>query len=209
MHDSEPQSAAQQAASENLYAPPKAVIADQARVAPAPEFYVVESGKFLMLYFGTLGFYHVYWFWKHWALQRDRHRLDLWPIPRALFNIFFAHALNARIAQRLAQRETTYVWSPGLWATVYVVCTIVSRMFDRLASMDIGWPTTSMLALAAIVPIGLSLLQTQRAANRACDDPEGAGNERLTLVNYVWLFLGALLWILLLLGLTVSPDEVA
>lgn len=202
MHEADPN-----AFPENLYAPPKAVVADQARASVVPEFYVVESGKFLILFFGTLGFYGLYWFWKHWASQRDRHRLDVWPVPRAIFSIFFAHALNRRITQRLAQREIAYAWSPGGWATLYVVATILSRIFDRLTILGIGWPTTDILALAAMVPVGVSLLQAQHAANMACDDPEGSGNERLTAANYVWLLVGGLVWVLALFGLTISPEE--
>lgn len=208
MHE-EASSSTPQAAPDNLYAPQKSVVADMARAESAPEFYVVESGKLLILFFGTLGMYQVYWFWKHWPLQRDRHKLDVWPIPRTSFSIFFAHALNARITQRLAQREIAYAWSPGSWATLYVICTILGNVLDRMSFWGIGWPTVGILSLALLLPAGASLLYAQRAANLGCDDPEGVRNEHLTVVNYLWLVFGGLLWIMVLFGLMISPEELA
>ena len=206
-HDAPP--TAQPSVPENLYAPPKAAIADPLAVGSAPEFYVVGSGKFLILYFATLGAYQLYWFWKHWALQRARHQLKVWPVPRALFSIFFAHALNARITGRLEQRGLAYAWSPGGWATLYVVCVILGQILDRVAASGTGWPVTSIIALAMLLPAGLSLAKAQRAANTACDDPDGQRNERLTPANYVWILLGVLLWALVLFGLTIPPEELS
>ena len=209
MHEYEPPPASPQPESANLYAPPKAAVTSQVSVESVPEFYVVAPWKCMLLFFGTVGLYHLYWFWKHWALQRDRHRLSIWPIPRALFSIFFAHALNSRVDEQLARRGVAYRWSPGGWATLYVIGSIVSRILDQLVMKGIGWPTTDVLSLLILLPIGLSLLQAQRAANMACADPAGAGNRRLTTANGIWLFFFGLFWLLILLGIGISPEELA
>jgi hypothetical protein len=180
----------------NLYAPPESAIADLVDDADAPQFYVVAPTKFLLLYAATLGAYALYWFWRHWSLQKRRYKLDIWPIPRAIFLIFFAHSLNREIDFRLKRVDPRYRWSASANATVFVIFYIVNNLMDRLAAREIGSPITEILALLTLLPTAYALLQAQKAANAACGDPNGDRNRRLTAANYFWLVLGFVLWAL-------------
>ncbi|WP_394539007.1 hypothetical protein PRJ39_00340 [Lysobacter enzymogenes] len=195
---------------DNVYAPPASDV-----VAPAPsglgdEFYVVAPLKFCLLFFLTLGLYQLYWFYMQWARYRRRHPGEtLWPVARAIFAVFFAHALAGRIDEALRARGARHDWAPGAVATIYVIAQIASSVLDRLSSREIGSPFTDVASLVLLAPVGLSLLRLQRAANLACGDPDGDSNRRLSALNYVWLVLGALLWLSLLAGLFalyVLPD---
>ena len=193
MHDATP---------ENLYAPPAAEVRALPVAADnAQPFYVVSTTKFRALYFATFGIYGIYWFYRHWQCYRQGRTETIWPVPRAIFSIFFAHALARRIDAQLRLCLRSYSWSPALVATTYVVFEIAGNVLGRLDSHAIGSPTTGVLGLLTILPTGLGLLRMQVAANLACNDPQGEGNRRFSWANGLWIVLGLLLWLLVAVGL--------
>lgn len=183
---------------ENLYAPPQAAVMDVREAQP--EFYVVGTRKFLLLFFTTFGLYQLYWSYKHWSRYRAFRQAELWPVARAIFSIFFAHSLNGEIDQSLTRSSTSYRWSPGLLATGYVVFQIVSNVCDRLASRSIGSPVTDLVSIGMLLPLGYVMHRTQQAANLACQQPRGESNRALTAANWIWIVLGSLFWLLASVG---------
>ncbi|MCF7223816.1 DUF4234 domain-containing protein [Marilutibacter chinensis] len=192
----------------NLYAPPQADLAEPVADARGDEFYVVAKSKFLLLFFVTFGLYQLYWFYRHWALYRRFRNVSLWPVPRAIFAIFFTHALAGEIDDRLNRSRQTYAWSPGTLATAFVVMEIVGRICDRLSSYGIDNPYADWASFGLMFPIGYVLWRIQDAANHACGQPDGDSNRRITWANGIWLVLGALFW-LLVLAMLVVPERFA
>ena len=199
----------QDKAETNFYAPPQAQIADPVDAIKVAPFYIVSERKYLLLFFATLGMYSLYWFWRHWKLHKIDKNLKIWPAPRAVFQIFFAHSLNREIDFLLERNQQRFVWSPNALATVFVVFTIVSNIADRLSWRGIGSPYSDLVSLATLLPLGYCLFRTQRAANIACGDPDAVENRHLTAANYLWLTLGMLFWALILLGLMLPEDPAA
>lgn len=193
---------------DNLYAPPASEVFDTGPVVAAPAFYVVSPLKFCLLLFGTLGLYQLYWFYMQWARYRRQTKETVWPIARAIFPIFFVHSLSRQFDAAIRARDQRHDGSPGAAATVYAIAWLVSGVLDRLASREIGSPYTDVLSVVLLVPLGLSLLSLQRAANRASGDPQGDSNRHFTWANYLWLVAGALIWLLLLFGLAMYFVEV-
>lgn len=191
---------------QDVYAPPNARVADVGDVrGAATEFHVVSVRKFWCLYIATFGLYQFYWLYRQWAHYRAWHRESLWPAARAIFSIFFMHALNRNVDDSLREARTAHAWWPGVNATIFVLLSVVSGISDRLAARveTISW--LDYVGIALILPIALTLAATQRAANAACGDPAGAGNARLTLANWIWIVLGMLWWALIVIGLI--PEE--
>lgn len=188
----------------NVYRAPESSVGTVEAPAPArgdAQFYVVSSPKFLLLFFATLGMYQVYWFYKNWSLYARASGAKLWPAARAFFAIFFAHALFGLFDGEARRRDATYRWSAATLALLYVVFRIVENVSDRLAWKEMGSPHTDIVALVSLLPIGWILVQAQKAANIACDDPDGETNSKLTRPNYFWVILGVLLWLLVGVGL--------
>jgi len=203
-HDVEPATV-----TDDPYAPPKATIADLSNERIAGEqapFYIVAPFKAGLLMMLTLGLYSVYWFWRHWRQHKRDKKLDIWPVPRAIFAIFFAHSLNAEIDHRIKREGLDHPWAPGLWATLFVVFSIAGRIVDRLLDDVIGLEASFGLSVLTLLGTTFAICQAQRAANIACRDPQAQSNRRLTVANYVWLLLGAAVWGLALLGLFL-PEE--
>lgn len=194
----------------NVYAPPQAELTPAASAqlvsAALPPFYVVSTTKVTLLSIATFGLYSLYWFWRHWRLHKLDRNLDIWPVPRAIFAIFFAHSLNQEIDQRLRRSGIRYTWSPGTWAMMYVFSTIAARVTSRFLESTLP-PGLNLLVIALLLTgITLPLVNAQRAANLACDDPDATLNSRFTIANWAWLALGGLWWLLLLIGLLMPVD---
>lgn len=186
---------------ENPYSAPGARLEKTADDAGGARFYVVSPGKMTVLFFVTLGLYTVYWFYRHFREYRDSSGSDMWPVPRAIFNIFFAHTLFRLIRERLDAAGRPYDWSPSTTATAYVVFAVGANVVDRLAFKYVGSPYTDLAGLLLLVAMYACLLSAQKAANAAVGDPAGSANSRFTLANWVWIVLGVLFWGAVLVGL--------
>jgi len=184
--------------SHNPYAAPAADLLD---VDPAPVpateplFYIVAKTKFWLVMVGTLGMYSVYWFYRNWR-QLNRRDKCYWPIPRAIFAVFFTHSLFGQIEATRVARRVDFRWRPGLMATVYVVCALSDQVSSRLAKMGLISDTAAMAPLVLLLPMAWSLATAQAAINAVENDPDGRTNARITLANIAWI---VAVWLLVLL----------
>ena len=69
---------------ENVYAPPKAPVADVASIRSNREvhFFAVSPVKLVALSVCTLGIYQIYWFYKHWVLIKEHSEPHIVPWAR-------------------------------------------------------------------------------------------------------------------------------
>jgi len=117
-----------------------------------------------ILYFVTLGTYGLYWFYKHWAVQKRVRGLDISPLARGFFTIFFAHRLFKIIDQTARATGASPRWNSQSQATMYVSLMIAGRVIMRLGSDATAALVTGLVVGAASV---LPLLEAQRVANQA------------------------------------------
>ncbi|MBK8286882.1 MAG: hypothetical protein IPK97_19570 [Ahniella sp.] len=181
---------------DNVYAAPRAQLINAADQPAAPDaFYVVSSLKFHLLFFLTMGFYSVYWFYRHWKAWKSHSREDLWPVPRAIFNIFFVHALFGLFVRAGMSWQP---WKGLVWATVYVVAAIASNFVDAFPMVTQGW--RDLGSLAFLIIMGIALANGQQGANEACGDSEGVRNAHFSVANIVWMVIGSIFWLFVLLS---------
>lgn len=174
-------------------------------------FYVVSTRKFLVLYLLTFGLYGVYWFYQNWA-RYNRHSPyaaragnKLWPLPRAIFSIFFTHDLFRKIKTNAGLDPKVGAWAEKSEATILVALLLVSNVLDRAANKSLGSPVTDILSLLILFPLAYYFTRAQEMINACCRDPQGRGNSAFSAANYAWIVAGGLLWILVLIGLML-PD---
>jgi hypothetical protein len=166
-----------------------------------PKFYVVSPRKFWLLFLLTGGVYCIAWFYQNWAhFKRATKDDDIWPGPRGLFNIFFAHSLGRMIEATIKRDGTDYEWDSSTTATLYVISMLVGGLCDRLAWRDIGLPATQLIAVVSIPVSGWLLFGFQRAVNAACRDPRGESNNTMNWVNWVWMVIGSIWMAFVLYG---------
>lgn len=201
----------------DAYRPPS-IEADAGRARPngsapgsVPPFFVVEPSKLVVMCVGTMGFYQIYWFYRHWRQYRTWSGERLSPGLRAALTLFFTHrlfaAINAadtrsRVSQERSGSDQTdrAPWSHSASATLFVVLSLLGgglqRATAKLAPASIFEFLGSLLPLVAIFP----LLKAQEVANRASGDPKGASNASVTGANIAWLLAGLVLWVLTFFG---------
>jgi hypothetical protein len=187
---------------DNIYKAPEAELISPAE-AVDNEFYIVSRKKFMLLFFATLGLYSIYWFYKNWQMQKEKHELSIWPIPRAIFSIFFAHSLFARINDVLEQKQKSFAWSASASATLYVLITVITSVMDQLSTRSIGSPYTDIISIVMLFVLYAVLVKVQQAINISQDDINGESNSQLTTANIIWIVLGLVLWVIVLLSLLV------
>ena len=117
----------------NLYQPPQADISEQSTELDSgkTEFYIVAPKKFIILFIATLGMYQLYWMYINWDLYRKKNNEKLWPVPRAIFSIFYTHSRLTKVESRNISQEKKSLWNPGLLATIIVGASIISTICER------------------------------------------------------------------------------
>lgn len=165
-------------------------------ITARPEFYVVSISKMLVLFFATLGAYAIFWFYQNWKNQKIKYQEKIWPVPRGIFGVFFAHTLFRRIDKFLTEGKNAYSWSPDIIATIFVV----SSIFSNLASYFMSDKLAVTLSMIALLPVAFSLYSAQKAVNAACDDITAFQNNNYSIANIIWIILGILFWAVTLLG---------
>jgi hypothetical protein len=155
----------------NPYAPPRDVGDDRERPIPfsrqSAQFYSVSTSKLAVLQVVTFGLYGVYWFYRHWAVQKRSRRLDIWPIARAFFAIFFVHRLFLAIDQGARATGVSTKWKHRSQATLYVTLAIVAGFRGSFGSSVLPFIATLALNAASILPLSAA----QRVANLANGRP--------------------------------------
>ncbi len=164
------------------------------------EFYAVSQKKFLIMFLGTFGLYSIYWFYKHWNLYKASQNEAIWPIMRSIFQIFFTHSLFSLFEMKYQGKTGEPPKSINNIATIFVVIAILGNLGNSLAERGYGVPFTYFSFLIALPISGWCLYQAQSLANYASDDVEASSNNKLTLLNYIWLALGSIIWFLNIVG---------
>ncbi|MES3024382.1 MAG: hypothetical protein V4857_22670 [Pseudomonadota bacterium] len=196
----------------NIYAAPAADL-DVPALDIDGKFYVVSPRKLAVLHILTLGAYAMYWFYRNWRAYKESQQFGtddstLWPVPRAVFAVFFTHSLFRKIKEAGAGIEQVAQWGNNGHASLLVLLMIVSNGLDRASTANLGSPYTDWIAMLLLVPLVFCLLKAQEIINLTCGDPHGEGNSTFTGWNYFWIVLGSCLWIAILVG-TFLPEQLA
>ena len=191
--------------SENLYQAPAADV--RTEVETASLFYVVSLKKFLILFITTSGVYQVYWFYKQWKCYSQASQEKMMPILRAIFMIFFTHALYNVMCSKAREIDETYDWKSGTHASICVLLLLLSTLASRLEFNYTGTPWLNFVGVVVFPVIGWTMYHAQKCANFACGDSSGKQNDQLTALNYMWLALGVVYWMLIVVGLVEIVSE--
>ena len=162
-------------------------------------FFAVSDRKFWVLSLFSFGAYAIYWFYQNWKIVRDEHGEKVSPIARTILGIFYCYALFKRMSSSGQAAQM-----PALAAGTYAMAWIATNGIGSLP--DPFW-VVSALAFVWVVPV-------QQYVNRlnAIVAPGRPTNARFTGWNKTLIGVGALWWVLVIVGLClpeVPPDEPA
>lgn len=183
--------------SDNVYAAPSANLDERLDADVEGRFYVVSTRKLLILFFATFGLYQLHWNFQNWLLHKRATGEDVWPLPRALFAIFFTHTLYREIAayDSTGDRRT---WDSEIHAS--------GMVFMLFIGYALSWVGTDsrfidLASILLLIPIGLLLKTVQVEVNIRSGDPSGSSNDSFTAANIVWCVIGGVVWFFALIGL--------
>jgi len=162
------------------------------------QFYVVSTKKFIIMFLSTFGMYAFYWMYQNWNMYKKSSGDNIWPIPRAIFDVFFIHSLCSKITAgssgKKVKTDSVLEWN----ATKYIAFVVIARIADRLSEEDIGAPYIYYVSMLMFPFICHSLYKIQIYINWSMDDEKGEGNTKLNWANYSWI---AVIWGFLAVGI--------
>lgn len=152
-------------------------------------------GKFTLLYFGTMGFYSLYWFYRNWAAAEAITGERMLKLGRTLFAMFFIHQLFALVQSEQKTEEQQHPWRPNKLAWVYIGAGAGQFLFTLLVEQYglSSWLRLLIFCTALVVQFYV-LYTAQLVMNRVALDPYGAANSKLTIHNHLWIAFGFYLW---------------
>lgn len=156
-------------------------------------YFTVSQYKLSVMYLMTLGLYAVYWFYKNWKLQQPLMDKKISPVWRSIFSIFFTHSLFDRVRVSADQQNTVSKYSYSFMATLFVSLVVVSNILGNIESGDVVGVITIVglfLSVVALYP----LYVIQGIVNNINKDPHGVFNNEMTLINYAFIVIGAVMW---------------
>ncbi len=173
----------------NPYAPPTAHVADIPAIAAIDTpFFAVSLRKLVLMSLFTFGLYQVYWAWQNWRRIKAHGEPHIWPIPRAIFSVFFCYPLFARMRDYSHQAAESRKPPAGPLATIWILLQLASRLPDPY------W-LVSLLSLFCLLPIQAHVNRVNEAVAPG-HDPNG----RFSAWNWFGIVVGSLIIPLVFVG---------
>ncbi|TDF85117.1 hypothetical protein [Pseudomonas sp. H9] len=177
-----------------------------------PMFFVVSVKKLIVMHFFTLGLYLNYWSYRNWVAYRQSSGEKVNPLLRAVFPVLFLYPLLARVDRQIKAQGQRYEWSPVMLVMGFVLITLLSFSLDLgqyewteellgqvIVDLVVVFDDTLTVMIVALLLIAVQLWLAstiQRAINFAEGDRLGAQNSSFTLLNWAWMAIGILYWLL-------------
>ncbi len=192
------------AAQLDVYAAPAADLGVEVTENVDCSFFPTSITKLVVLTVVTMGLYSIYWFYKQWKYQAGSMDKKIYPLARAIFNIFYTHSLFKRIQLASGERGIDSNINYTSMATLYVVLGVISWFLDVMdgtAASASEYTNVILVAALAIAVISMyPIIFVQRKINQINNDPDGAINSRFSAYNYLVIALGVVFWALVLVG---------
>ena len=116
--------------------------------------------RFIGLSLVSFSLFDAYWMYRNWQVLKQRDRLDVWPLARAIFGVFYCHRLFQRIhADPYGRRAAAPEFVPGRLATMWIVLMFAANAVARFPGF---WP----LVIASMMPAYLCFVPVQAHINR-------------------------------------------
>jgi hypothetical protein len=161
---------------------------------------VVSPTKLALLHVATMGLYGVYWFYRHWRDQKLAAMPSIWPLPRAIFSVFYAAPLFKALDLDARTVGHAPTWNPAAHAAVFIVVNVAARVLDKVSELGEGSRGLALVALLLPLLATVPLLTAQKVVNLSVGDPGGRSNSQLGAGGIVVVLAGGAFWLLVIVG---------
>ena len=129
----------------NPYESPNSSVEIGASSTVAPYFLTTSTLKLTLMSICTFGTYELYWFYKNWALIKERTGQNIMPFWRAFFAPIWAYSCFKHIKTSAGKNNTQESLSIGFLAVVYFILQASWKLLDPL------W-LISIFSFALVIP---------------------------------------------------------
>jgi len=163
-------------------------------VEATPLYFAVSPLKLTVMFFGTVGLYQVYWFYKNWRLVKEREQSNILPALRSLFSYFFCYSLFSRIRTTAEEKHLDVSLPAGVLTLLWVITNLLGNLPDPYWLITF----TSIIFLAP----------AQIAANRinAQVAPGHDGNASFSMGNIITIIIGGLISTAAIISAFIPPQ---
>jgi hypothetical protein len=147
-------------------------------VPSEPAYFPVSLIKLAVMSVCTFGLYEIYWFYRNWALVKQRERSHVNPVAYAILAYFSCYPLFRRIRATAAERKLQMPAHPGILAVSWVVTTLTWKLPDP-------YGLASFAAVGFLLPVQLTVNRINSAVA-----PSHNVNEHFSRWNVAALVIG-------------------
>lgn len=152
---------------------------------------ILSLNKFILLSVLTLGLYEIWWMYKAWRFFKQKDNLDIKPAARAMFSMFFLHALFEKIKGFAKQKGTSASYASTWLFIGFVLFTFLSRLPEPY------W-LISVLSIVFLIPPFQALNEAKlRSSGFIVKEPYSFNARQIGL-----LIAGTIVWILIFIELS-------
>lgn len=148
---------------------------------PKPLYFAVSTTKLAVMFFCTMGIYGTYWFYKNWALIKDRERSNISPVWRSLLEFLYCYSCFVKIRDTAKENGLEVSLSVGSLTAGFILFGLLG------AAPDPCWLLASLA--------GFFLVPVQKVANRINTKlaPDHDANSHFSGSNIAIIAVGGLL----------------
>lgn len=156
-----------------------------------PYFLAPTSGKFSLMMLSTFGFYGIWWFYRNWCAVRRHDQRRISPVWRSVLSILWVYSCFKAI-HRIANTDAVRPLPAGALATIFILLSLCT------------YGPLPIWLLAALTFLPMLPVNAMARRFNECRDPEIYRTEDpINAWNSLGIAVGALLWLVVLLGLLV------
>ena len=154
---------------------------------------IVTLQKFVILSFISFGLYPIWWMYKTWKFFKEKNNLDIMPVPRAIFAIFFLNGLFEKVQHFAQSKGYTKTFSS-------IGCFLGVIGLNVTGRLPEPYFLVSILSFLFFIPAVEALnFGIRNSSGYEIRDTESFNARQLILI-----IMGGIFWILVLMGLTME-----
>jgi hypothetical protein len=92
--------------------------------------YIISLNKFIFLSLISLGTYSLWWIYKPWKFFKQKEELDILPVLRALFSIFYLYTLLEKILINAREKGYQNSYSSSILYVFFFIFNFSGRLPD-------------------------------------------------------------------------------
>ncbi len=156
---------------------------------------LVGVKKFILLEVLSFGLYGVWWMYKKWKFFKEWEVLDILPVARAIFGILFFYQLLEKIKQFALSNNQKASYPSFLLFILFFALNLSTRLPDPLFLIS------SFTVICFIQPITVFNKTIKSMPNYRV-----VNENKISSKQYVIIVLGAIFWMMVILGLLMSDE---